>query len=199
MHRFFREAPDYSLAGAPEVSEIDLARVEFDKTCWPAEAFDAWRLYRHDLCERTGLSWKELNTPPDYPTIWTEQHVCNLYPNSHRDAVTVRVLKSPESAKLCHSVFVDSARLFYSYPVPTKIVFISAAGDFLFNKNTSPQCLILRMDSLVPETHKMYPHVRNLITRYIHSGKKIVICYDIKTILSDPFDVKDQTSSWLEF
>lgn len=198
-HRLFREPPDYSGEHAPEVDDIDLAWVEFCKTPWPDEAFDDWRMYRHDLCERAGLNWQELNTPPEMPEGWTDTQIAQLYPHSHRKCMTVRVLKTRKAAQLCHSVFVDSARVFYKYKAPTQIVFVSAAGDFIFNKNTSPQCLILRMDVVVPESHKMHPHIRNLITRYIHSGKKIVMVYDTKTISTDPFNVKNQTNSWVEF
>ena len=198
-HRLFREPPDYSQEGAPDANLLDYAKVEFYKTAFPADAFDVWRMYRTDLCDRTGLGWQELNSKPECLTTWSASDVVRCYPDTAKECPAVRVLKSPEAVAIQHSVFVDSARLFYKYPTPIKSVFLSEIGDFMFNTKTSPQCLMIRIDSIVASNNKLYQHIKNLLTRYIKSGKKLVFVFDTTMISTDPFDVKDMAYDWVEF
>lgn len=200
-HRLYRQAPDYTQEGAPEVTVMDYARAAFYKTAFPTDAFDVWRMYRADLCERTGLSWQELNTTPKYLNEWEVLDVIRCYPNTAKECATVRVLNSKDAASdLQHSLFVDSARLFYKYPIPIKSIFLSEIGDFMFNTKTSPQCLMLRIDCVVPTNTKLYPHVRSLLTRYIQSGKKLIIVFESQVLNTDPFEVKELAGgSWVEF
>lgn len=198
-HRLYRTPPDYSQDGAPESDMFDHARAEFYKTPFPTDAFDAWRMYRADLCERTGISWVELNQWPEYLEDWQPQTVIQCHPDTEKDCATVRVLKSVEAVKLQHSVFVDCARLFYKHTSPTQSIFLSEIGNFMFNNNTSPQCLMIRIDCHVQAGHKIFPHIKTLLTRYIQSGKKLVFVFEDQQLSSDPFDVKHMANKWLEF